>query len=266
MLLDYLNVKIDGLYELKSVKPTSFIFVFIEDDDFKLQLNKEEEKEFSTGILFLNNKKIDQIILKSIKSNVTVIEVDELFASDFLVDIHSTLKEYHFVKLDNEECYINVKSLYHMMKFEIESNHKNSPVINQLFKSVLAIYNTELMKYNSDTDFTNSKKNLYINNLIKLIEENYKTNQPADFYATSLSISKRHLNNLSKKYFNTTFNKLIIKRKINEAKLFLKDSNLQIDEIGYSLGFNEKSYFTRVFKSTTGISPKEFREQYLKAS
>jgi len=33
-----------------------------------------------------------------------------------------------------------------------------------------------------------------------------------------------------------------------------------VSEIGFELGYNEKSYFTRVFRKKTGITPTGFRE------
>lgn len=264
MLLHYKSLEIKGEIEIHRLKKNSYLFIFIEEGNFKLHLSKNENKEFSSGILFLNNKNIEKLIAQSANGSISIIEIDELFMSDFLVDITGLLKQHQFVKLDHEECFTNVLSLFKMMKYEIELNHLNTSVVNQLFKSVLAIYNSEIMKFREHDDHINPQNNLHIKNLLALIEENYKANHPADYYANSLFVSKRHLNNLSQKYFNTSLNNLIVKRKINEAKLFLKESTMQINEIGYELGFKEKSYFTRVFKSNTGVSPKEFREQYLK--
>jgi AraC family transcriptional regulator, transcriptional activator of pobA len=265
-MLNFQNFEIVGSKTIKTLKESSLIFIFIESGHINLQLTHKNNTEFSSGILFLNNKNFKDLVIQSTESKISIIEIDELFMSDYLVDINSLLKQYQFVKLDHEECFRNVMSLYKMMEYEIELNHLNTSIVNQLLKSVFAIYNSEIMKFRTLEDFMSPKNNLYITNLIKLIEDNYKKNHLADYYANELLISKRQLNNLSQKYFNTTLNNLIVKRKVNEAKLFLKESALQINEIGYELGFKEKSYFTRVFKSSTGVSPKEFRAQYLKVS
>ena len=263
MLLSYKNLEITHEFEVERIKLNSYLFILIENGNLELFLDKNNKEDFSQGILFLNTKCIEKITVNSKASNISIIEVDELFMSDFFVDINSLLKQSHFVKLDHEQCFSNVMSLFKMMKYEIESNHINTPVVNQLFKSVLSIYNSEILKFRTGDANVNPQNNFYITNLISLIEKNYKNNLSVDFYAESLFVSKRHLNNLTRKYFNTSLNNLIIKRKINEAKLFLKESNMHINEIGYELGFKEKSYFSRVFKSLTGISPKKYREEYL---
>lgn len=51
----------------------------------------------------------------------------------------------------------------------------------------------------------------------------------------------------------------IISVRMEMAKAMLKDDTLSIAEIAYKLGFNSASYFTRMFKSQTGMSPKEYR-------
>ncbi|PRZ21191.1 regulatory helix-turn-helix AraC family protein [Flavobacterium granuli] len=37
-----------------------------------------------------------------------------------------------------------------------------------------------------------------------------------------------------------------------------------VAEIGYQLGYNEKSYFTHTFKRKTGMTPTDFREEMQK--
>jgi len=41
---------------------------------------------------------------------------------------------------------------------------------------------------------------------------------------------------------------------------FLAQSDLNISEIAYQLGFDDASYFTRLFRQIAGTSPSEFRE------
>jgi AraC-like DNA-binding protein len=48
-------------------------------------------------------------------------------------------------------------------------------------------------------------------------------------------------------------------RKLTEAKNLLLHTDMTVAEIGYELGYNEKAYFTRVFKKKAGMTPTEFR-------
>ena len=53
---------------------------------------------------------------------------------------------------------------------------------------------------------------------------------------------------------------MIQERLILEAQRMLLYSNLNINQIGYRLGFDDASYFVKYFKKHTNISPSEFRK------
>nr|WP_262496849.1 helix-turn-helix transcriptional regulator [Flavobacterium granuli] len=53
-------------------------------------------------------------------------------------------------------------------------------------------------------------------------------------------------------------------RKLTEAKNLLMSTDKNVAEIGYQLGYNEKSYFTHTFKRKTGMTPTDFREEMQK--
>ena len=48
---------------------------------------------------------------------------------------------------------------------------------------------------------------------------------------------------------------------IAEAQLLLTDVQLTISEVCYRMNFDDKSYFTRIFKKKTGKTPAEFRKE-----
>ncbi len=56
-----------------------------------------------------------------------------------------------------------------------------------------------------------------------------------------------------------------IELKIDEAKLLIREGNMNFSEIALSLGFNSLHYFSRLFKSTTGLSPSEYAKAHGKA-
>jgi len=60
--------------------------------------------------------------------------------------------------------------------------------------------------------------------------------------------------------FGKSITEIIETRKLIEARNLLLNSGKSVSEIGYELGYNEKSYFTRVFRKRTGVTPTEYRE------
>tara|TARA_B110000211_G_C14050111_1_gene540814 strand:- start:734 stop:1765 length:1032 start_codon:yes stop_codon:yes gene_type:complete len=60
-------------------------------------------------------------------------------------------------------------------------------------------------------------------------------------------------------HYSTTFKEYLNYVRISEAKKLLKESDLNISEIAYSVGYNNVTHFNRVFKAQENISPNEFR-------
>ena len=92
-----------------------------------------------------------------------------------------------------------------------------------------------------------------------LIEENFKTRHAVGFYSGELGCSPRKLNAVVRLFTGLTTAELIDKRLILEAKRLILFSSLTIKEVAFDLGFEEHSYFTKVFRKLTGQTPSAFK-------
>ncbi|HEU4556138.1 MAG TPA: helix-turn-helix transcriptional regulator [Chitinophaga sp.] len=81
---------------------------------------------------------------------------------------------------------------------------------------------------------------------------------PARF-ADLLHVHVNHLNSVVKKHTNKTTREIIHERVIAEAKTLLRNTNWNIAEIAYALGFEYPSHFNKYFKQFTTQTPLEFR-------
>ena len=98
------------------------------------------------------------------------------------------------------------------------------------------------------------------NNFLKILEENFRRDEGVGFYADKMNMSERNLNIICRNNFQKSVTEIIETRKLIEAKSLLIHSEKSVSEIGYELGYNEKSYFTRVFRNKISVTPTEFRE------
>jgi len=78
-------------------------------------------------------------------------------------------------------------------------------------------------------------------------------------FAAELSVHVNHLNRAVKETTGKTTTHHISERISREARALLKQTNWNISEIAYSLGFEEASHFNNFFKKLTGITPSGFR-------
>lgn len=85
------------------------------------------------------------------------------------------------------------------------------------------------------------------------------TLRTAKDFADRLSVHVNHLNKVLKENTGKTTTELISSRLIKEAKILLKQTDWNISEIAYSLGFEELAHFSNFFKKQTSFAPLAFR-------
>ncbi len=91
--------------------------------------------------------------------------------------------------------------------------------------------------------------------LTKHIADKFKISD----YAELLNISPNHLNKCIKQTTGKSAHDLLNEMLLLEAKVLLKQTNLNVTEIAYRIGKNEISDFARFFKAQTGMRPSEYR-------
>jgi AraC family transcriptional activator of pobA len=97
-----------------------------------------------------------------------------------------------------------------------------------------------------------------------LLAREYRTlKSPAEF-ALTLHLSAPYLNEAVKEATGFTVSYWIQQEVIMEAKRLLYHSSCSVKEIAYQLGYEDHTYFSRVFRKAVGRSPGEFRGQYRK--
>lgn len=74
--------------------------------------------------------------------------------------------------------------------------------------------------------------------------------------------SDKHISRNLKKYFGMTPSEYINSLRVNYASNLLINTNTPVIDICYTCGFQNLSYFYRVFKRTYNLSPGDFRKQY----
>lgn len=94
---------------------------------------------------------------------------------------------------------------------------------------------------------------------IHLVQENFRRERFLEFYANALEITPKHLSRTIKQHTGMSAVEWINRHIILEAKVMLRSSNLNIQQISDELNFPSQSFFGRFFKKATGMTPKEYR-------
>ena len=102
---------------------------------------------------------------------------------------------------------------------------------------------------------------------IELLERQFPIEQPgqklnlrtAKDYADRLAVHVNHLNKVLKENTGKTTTDIISSRIVQEAKILLKQTDWNISEIAYSLGFEQVAHFSNFFRKQTSFAPVAFR-------
>ena len=79
--------------------------------------------------------------------------------------------------------------------------------------------------------------------------------------ARYVHVSHSHLSLIFKEAMGTTFTHYLTQLRIKKAKHLLSSTDMMVYEITTSVGYENPTYFSTVFKKATGLSPKEYRNE-----
>jgi len=102
---------------------------------------------------------------------------------------------------------------------------------------------------------------------IELLERQFPVDSPenplklksASEFASQLNVHVNHLNHVIKSHTGKTTTQMISSRIVDEAKTLLKNTDWDVAEIGYCLGFEYPAHFNNYFKRHTGLTPAIFK-------
>jgi AraC family transcriptional regulator, transcriptional activator of pobA len=202
----------------------------------------------------LNNGKCDMWVLR--------------FKSEFIPEttfqLYANYHDHATLKLPCGDCFNRLVTLCEIIYGEMQQGTPDLAVVRHLINALFIMIESERNKIEPNANGLEISQNTTLQNFLKILEENYHRPIGVEFYADKLFMSARNLNLICKNILQQTVTEIIETRKLIEAKNQLTHTDKNISEIGFDLGFNEKAYFTNVFKKRTGQTPTEFREEMKK--
>ncbi|WP_031425565.1 AraC family transcriptional regulator [Flavimarina sp. Hel_I_48] len=193
----------------------------------------------------------------------------EFYEMKFLDHKLSTFPFYYtfqnppFLKLNNEDI-ANIKKKL----AEVFSEYKQHTSFRDLkiVSLITEIYIDFTREYAASVAIQNRFSSRYLNileNFEHLIDQNFRREKFPKFYAEQLHITTKHLNRVLRETIDKTTSEMISERIILEAKRLIVNSDDSFSVISDTLEFTDYSYFSKIFKSKTGMTPLQFRKQYI---
>jgi signal transduction histidine kinase/ligand-binding sensor domain-containing protein/DNA-binding response OmpR family regulator len=108
----------------------------------------------------------------------------------------------------------------------------------------------------------NSSDEHFLERVIKIVEDNMSNiNLDIAFLEEELKMSNMQMYRKLKSLTNLSGNEFIKNIRLKKAVLLLESENFNVSEIAYKVGFNDPSYFSRIFKKQYGKAPSDYVEK-----
>lgn len=203
--------------------------------------------------LFLENRKYDafleycyQYLRKLSKSN----SLSKTSLTSFQIDVLNVLY-----------AHLKHNSVLPNKLFQSESYHSLSRVSCRSVTE-MQLY-LKYMIYTAKDYLNTSNSGQSIAVLLKEYADSHYTEEiHTSDIADVFFIDSDYGSKLFKKEFGISFKNYIIQKRLETAKHLLLHTDLSINAISTSVGYENYSYFTRLFKKTMGITPIEYRANH----
>ena len=108
-------------------------------------------------------------------------------------------------------------------------------------------------------NYTPSKNNEIIKKAIGYIYEHFNTPLTLEETAASVHLHPSYFSSLFKQSTGSSFKEYLNMVRIEESKRLLSNTDYSIIDVAVAVGFEDQSYFSKVFKKYTGLTPKQYR-------
>ncbi|QHV95353.1 helix-turn-helix domain-containing protein [Spirosoma endbachense] len=246
-------------------------------------------KKIKSGVVLYGRTKYDHESgsMMFFKPNQVIemnnLEFDEdgflvFISEDFLNGhpLHHEIKKYHFFDYEtNESLHLSPSEekitweLYRKIENEYNNNQDEYSReiilanIDTLLKYAQRFYKRQFINRSEISGKTVTKFYAEIDAYVASGFLGVKGLPSVQYLAERLHLSAGYLTDLLKQESGKTALEHIHLYLISEAKNRLKGEEQSVSEIAYGLGFDNLSYFSRLFKKEVGISPNMFKKQLL---
>ena len=95
-------------------------------------------------------------------------------------------------------------------------------------------------------------------NVLRYIDTSYKTATLTEFSKKS-GLDIYTLSRIIKKQTSQTFRNLLETKRLQQACFLLKNTSMTIEEIALNIGYENLSFFYRLFQKHFGVTPRQYR-------
>lgn len=225
-----------------------------------------------TGELLFLNQNVTQEILPAGENDIAVnfMVLPEFFDKVVtMIEEENVLRDFLIGSLKQDKSLVDflhcqvtdilpIQNLIENMIWSIVNKQPNNRNINQTTMGLLflqLINYTETMNQNDPRPHDQS----IILSVMRYIEDTYKTGTLEEISGI-LKQPDYYISKMLKFHTGYTFKNLLQTKRLNQSAFLLSTTTLTIEDIIDVVGYNNSSYFHRIFRERFGMTPKTYRE------
>ena len=242
------------------LKADYYHLVYLSQGCFLQQIGIEEYTISAPSTMFVAEG--EPFALKQILEPVIgfVILVDKRVVHGTLstVDLDKLLNVQHIIRLTESQSDWTER-LCKLLQEELIVSSPNRGVGNGLLQALLH----RLISLSENSKETLSRTYQVASQFKQLLSEHVRSEKNVSYYAQHLNVSENYLNRCVKNTYSKNCKTVIQETAITQSQVLMFETRKDISEISYLMGFDNPSYFSRVFKKVTGHTPTQFRKSMM---
>ncbi len=214
----------------------------------------------------------DKIKLSALASNMrealrqrNKTEVDRILNSVFRMSENIDPQYLHDIY---EFCFVTVLGIRDILLSSPGAAEPGTKVLTATYEDILAIPSLKRLKefmagaaelLSVPVRSEGRKYCELVENGIDFLKENYNRNLSLEEICGHLSVSKNYFSYLFKRDTGISLWAFLTRIRIEQARIFLENTDWKNYEVAYNVGYDNPSYFNKLFKKYTGQTPNEYR-------
>ena len=239
-----------------------YMFLFIESADAVLTVDFEEIEWHGESVFYVRPGQvhfvsslretrgwwmaIDTILIENIYKS--------LFEGRFSTQRPVSIDAATMAKLRETALLLNVS-------IEAPATRFSNVVISNLANVFIGTIAEQYARQDDNSQYGKSRSALIAHRFKDLLSDNFKAIKSPAEYAGLLNYSLSHLNESVKNVTGFPVSYWIHQQVVLEAKRLLYYTDLDVKEIAFRLGYDDHTYFSRLFSKVVGVSPNVFRRK-----
>lgn len=152
-----------------------------------------------------------------------------------------------------------IQNLTENLIWTVMNSQPNKRRINQITMGLIVL---QLMNHTDKvTVGKNHSEQELLLSVIRFIEERYKDGTLSEL-AKELHYDLYNLSRMIKRLTDKNYKELVQNKRLSQAAYLLINTKLSVADVGLAVGYDNLSYFHRIFKEKYEVSPKKFRDRF----